>query len=237
MKILIIICFLFSLSSAHALESLPHHTFSSQAYQDSSTGRGWDEYYQNTLNSTRVDKTLLLAKQYFEIENKTSGLAVDLGTGTGRDALFLLKNGWDVFAIDAEPLAIEILLNRVDDEERNHLEVMVTPFSDMVLPDDIDLINAGYSLPFCEAKDFSACWQNIVDHLAVGGRFAGQFFGDRDEWVSHSSGTFHTQEQMLQLFEEHFAIEYLQIEEGLLPTAAGTIKHWHLYHVVGKKIK
>ena len=189
------------------------------------------------MNATNPHNTLLLAQQYFEIDEKPSGLAVDLGTGTGRDALFLLKKGWNVLAIDAESLSIEILLNRAQNEQLNHLEVKISPFSDMILPDNIDLINASFSLPFCSPEDFPECWQKIIDHLAIGGRFAGQLFGDKDEWASDPSRTFHTQEQMLHLFKENFVIEYLQVEDGLLPTAAGPMKHWHVYHVVAKKIK
>lgn len=203
-----------------------------------SAGGYWDDYYQNTLNATKPHKTLLLAQQYFLIDEKASGLAVDLGTGTGRDALFLLKKGWNVLAIDAEPLSIEILLNRALEEQiDHHLEVKISTFSDMVLPNNIDLINASLSLPFCSPEDFPECWQKIIDHLAIEGRFAGQLFGDKDEWASDPSRTFHTQEQMLQLFKENFVIEYLQVEEGLLPTAAGPMKRWHIYHVVAKKIK
>ncbi len=222
---------MFCLSSLAALEN------PSQQPIVNSTGGYWDEYYQNTLNATKPHNTLLLAQQYFEIDEKASGLAVDLGTGTGRDALFLLKKEWKVLAIDAEPMSIEILLNRAQNEQLNHLEVQNSPFSDMILPDNVDLINASFSLPFCSPEDFPECWQKIIDHLAIGGRFAGQLFGDKDEWASDPSRTFHTKEQMLHLFKENFTIEYLQIEEGLLPTAAGQMKHWHVYHVVAKKIK
>lgn len=193
----------------------------------------WDEYFQNTLNASKPEYTLFLAQQYFEKEGKAAGLAVDLGTGTGRDALFLLNHGWSVLAIDAEPLAIEILLSRAEGD----LEVMISPFSEMTLPENIDLINASLSLPFCSPEDFPACWQKIQDHLAIGGRFAGQLFGDKDDWAADPSRTFLTQEQMLQLFKDNFVLEYLQIEEGLLPTAAGPMKRWHIYHVVAKKIK
>lgn len=202
----------------------------------SQTKGQWDQYYQNTLNATEPYKTLILAQKYFEIEDQRASLAVDLGTGTGRDALFLLKKGWKVHAIDAEPLALEILLNRAS-EHLTHLEVNISPFATMVLPNNVALINASYSLPFCSPEEFPDCWQNIIDHLAIGGRFAGQFFGERDEWATNPSLTFHSQEKLLQLFEEHFTIEYLQIEEGLLPTAAGPMKHWHVYHIVARKIK
>ncbi len=134
-------------------------------------------------------------------------------------------------------MSIEILLNRAQNEQLNHLEVQNNPFSDIILPDNGYLINASFSLPFCSPEDFPECWQKNIDHLAIGGRFAGQLFGDKDEWASDPSRTFHTQQQMLHLFKENFVIEYLQVEEGLLPTAAGPMKHWHVYHVVAKKIK
>jgi tellurite methyltransferase len=203
---------------------------------ESPTEGYWDDYYQNTLNEQKPRYTLMLAQQYFDLENRSPTLAVDLGAGTGRDTLFLLRKGWQVEAIDAEPLSIEIISNRTESEYHPQLKTQINPFATMELPDNIDLINASFSLPFCPPDGFSDCWQNIVDHLAVGGRFAGQLFGDRDAWASTSPGTFHTHEQMLQLFKENFVIEYLQIEEGLLPTAVGPMKQWHVYHIVARKI-
>lgn len=225
----ILISFLFYLTSLGALE------FPSQQNNKNAAGR-WDEYYRNTLNLTKPHYTLSLAQKYFEIDQKI-GFAVDLGTGTGRDALFLLQKGWNVLAIDAEPLSIEILLNRTQKEQLDHLEVLVSPFSDMNLPDNIDLINASLSLPFCAPEDFPQCWQKIVDHLSIGGRFSGHFFGDQDEWKSNPSLTFHTEEQLFNLFKENFTIEYLQIEKGLVPTASGEMSYSHIYHIVAKKIK
>lgn len=197
----------------------------------------WEMLFQNTLNETEPLVTALIAQQSFEKEGKTSGLAVDLGTGAGRDALFLLKKGWDVLAIDREPLAIEILLNRSEEEHLSNLHTCMSSFSEMILPYNIDLINAGYSLPFCHPEHFSVCWQNIIDHLAVGGRFSGQLFGNRDEYITDPSRTFHTEDQMLDLFKENFEIEFLNVQEGIGPKANGQLKYWHVFHIVAKKIK
>lgn len=201
-----------------------------------SESKNWENYYKNTLNIHTPHKTLLLAQTYFEYENKIVGKAADLGAGTGRDTLFLLEQGWGVLALDAEQLSIDIILNRVVPAHRNNLEVCVAPFSEMVLPCEIDLINASYSLPFCHPQDFSVCWQTIVDQLAFGGRFSGHFFGENDEWANNSELTIHSYEQVLELFKDRFIIEYLQIEDGLLPCANGKLKHWHVYHVVANKI-
>lgn len=197
----------------------------------------WDEYYENTLNATKPSEALKFAEQSFERDENPGRIAVDLGTGTGRDALFLLDRGWNVLAIDAEALAIDVLLSRAPDEHRDRLDVNISSFSEMVLPQNVDLINASYSLPFCSPEEFPACWQNIVDHLAVGGRFSGQFFGDKDEWSSDPSLTFLCHEQMLQLFTDSFVVEYLEVQEGMSLTASGAMKYWHVFHVVAKKIK
>lgn len=201
------------------------------------TKKIWEEYFHNNLTKTDPHKTLLLAFTYFQMEDKTKGRAADLGTGTGRDALFLLKEGWNVLAIDSEQLAIDILLKRSDPSYQERLKAEVTSFSNMNLPDDLDLINAGYSLPFCCPQDFPACWNTIVNHLAIGGRFAGHFFGKEDEWANSPSLTILSQDAIKKLFIENFVIEYLQIEDGLIPSADGKIKHWHVYHIVAKKVK
>lgn len=196
----------------------------------------WESYYQDTLTIKEPRKTVLLADKYFQIEKKI-GCAVDLGAGTGRDTLFLLEQGWHVLAIDGEETSIDILLKRVDPSKHSDLEVMVATFSKMNLPNDIDLINASFSLPFCQPKEFSQCWEYIVDHLSVGGRFSGQFFGEKDAWATRSDLTIHSHEEILQLFEKQFDIEYFCIEEGLIPGANGKMKQTHVYHVVAKKIK
>lgn len=209
--------------------------FSFLIYSEES--KTWKNYYQNTLNISDPHKTLLLAQKYFKLENKIGGIAADLGAGTGRDTLFLLQQGWNVLALDAEQLSIDIILSRIDVLYLNNLEVMVMPFSEMTIPDELDLINASYSLPFCKPQDFTQCWRKIIDHLAIGGRFSGQFFGEKDEWATHPGLTIHSYENMIKLFEDQFVIEYLQIEDGLIPCADGKMKHWHVYHVVAKKIK
>jgi tellurite methyltransferase len=205
------------------------------ASTEQSDSSPWEGYYQNTIHITVPHKTLLLAHRYFELENQNTGRAVDLGAGTGRDSLFLLKSGWRVLALDAELRSIDIILNRIDPCYEPNLEVQVAPFSDMILPSDINLVNASYSLPFCNPQDFQQCWETIVDSLVDGGRFCGQFFGPEDEWADNPRLTFLSYEEVLTLFEGRFQIEYMQIEKGFLPCANGQMKRWHVFHVVAKK--
>ncbi len=193
----------------------------------------WDEYYNGTIGITEPRQTLKVCESLFE----TPGLAVDLGAGTGRDTLYLLRKGWRVIALDYELLALEIITNRAHNEGLCQFEVQLNTFKDMVLPENVDLINASFSLPFCDPQDFPECWKNIIDHLAIGGRFSGQFFGDQDEWVSNSPEmTFLTEEQIKNLFKDNFEIEYIEVQKGLIPTSQSPNKNWHLVHIVAKKV-
>ncbi len=197
----------------------------------------WSDYYDKTATARDPHPTLQKALFFLKNDNIANGLAVDLGCGTGRDTLFLLENGWNVFAIDAEEQAIAILLNRINENQSARLTVAVISFADMLLPEGVSLINASFSLPFCSPDHFQDCWQKIFENLVIGGMFCGHFFGDRDEWANKPFMTHHTYAQLMNLFSDRFEIKYFLQEEGALPTAVGVKNHWHIFHVVAKKVR
>lgn len=196
----------------------------------------WETYYQNTLHMKKPFWTASLALQYFEMEGKYTGRAADLGAGTGRDTLFLLENGWQVLATDAEQRAIDIISSRVDEKSLSSLDLQVASFTQMILPNELDFINASYSLPFCKPEEFPQAWEIIIAHLAKDGRFAGHFFGPEDDRADDPSLTILNKEKLLQLFNQNFQIEYFQEEIGVIPTANGSMAQRHIFHVVAKKI-
>ncbi len=194
----------------------------------------WLAYYQAVKNRPPRD-TLLAALARFENENFTLGsrLAVDVGCGEGRDTVELLRRGWRVLAIDGEPEAINRLLSRTD---INHqlLETRVIRFENIILPENVNLVNASFSLPFCPPEYFPRLWEVIVSSLCSGGRFAGQLFGERDSWAVYTSMTHHTRQQVEELLQA-FEIEILKEEDHPGKTALGQDKHWHLFHIVARK--
>ena len=74
------------------------------------------------------------------------------------------------------------------------------------------------------------------ESLVVGGIFAGQLLGNRDEWNNSSRNmTFHKKEEVERLFSSMEVIE-LSEEEKDEPTAIQpTAKHWHIFHIIAKK--
>jgi trans-aconitate methyltransferase len=159
------------------------------------------------------------------------GLAVDLGSGTGRDTAELVRRGWRVIAIDAEPEAMIRLAARTD-LDHSQVTTQIARFEDAKWP-DVDLVNSSFSLPFVPADDFGAVWGRIVDSLRPGGRFSGQLFGDHDTWASQGVTCF-TRSDVEALLSGLY-VERLDEEEEDSQDAGGTPKHWHLFHIVARK--
>jgi tellurite methyltransferase len=192
---------------------------------------GWEDYYRKTTG--RAPRQLLLnALTYFADDGDGPRQAIDLGCGDGTESALLLEHGWNVLAIDGEPVAIKHLMEKVPAENQIRLQTQVAKFKDIVLS-PADLIHASLSIPFCEPEYFPALWQKIVDAIKPGGRFAGQFFGVRDSWANEPDMTFHTEEQVREMFK-NFQIEsfHEQDEDG---NAVSGPKHWHVFTVIARK--
>jgi SAM-dependent methyltransferase len=67
----------------------------------------WDERYKKGEHSSLAPHPLLIRFA----ENAAPGSALDLACGAGRHALFLAERGWRVTAVDASPVAIQIMLD------------------------------------------------------------------------------------------------------------------------------
>ncbi|HEY9845340.1 MAG TPA: class I SAM-dependent methyltransferase [Candidatus Caenarcaniphilales bacterium] len=197
--------------------------------------RNWPDYYQ-AVTGGPPRETLREALKRFERHKPADSprFAVDLGCGEGRDTIELLKQGWRVLAIDSHPEGIKRLLKRPDlPPYAEGLETCLLRFEDAHWP-DADLVNASFSLPFCPPESFASLWDKIVRSLRPGGRFAGQLFGDQDDWATISTLTHHTRQQVKALLQP-FEIEVLDEVEQEGKTALNQPKHWHLFHIVARK--
>ena len=196
----------------------------------------WTRYYDAAGEQPR--ETLLFALERFDAEAgaEVGGLfAVDLGCGTGRDSIELLRRGWRVLAIDAEAEAIQRLLGRGDlgSGEAARLATQVARFEDARWP-EANLINSSYALPFCPPNQFGAVWDRIVASLRPGGRFSGQLFGDRDGWATQPDMSFQTRQDAEKLLRGLEVEHFDEVEEDG-ETAVGDPKHWHLFQIVARK--
>ncbi|EDX84430.1 Methyltransferase domain family [Synechococcus sp. PCC 7335] len=203
----------------------------------------WNDYYQ-AVAARPPRETLVMALDAFAAElsppiadkprsDEPIGFAVDLGCGNGRDTVELLQRNWSVLGIDGEPEAIGQLRQR-QDADLTLLTTQIQRFETLDLPNNVDLINASFCLPFCPPDYFPTLWEKIVTALRPGGRFCGHLFGDRDDWRTYPNRSHHTRSQVEQLLLP-FDIELLDEEEHPGKTALAEEKYWHLFNIVARR--
>jgi tellurite methyltransferase len=193
----------------------------------------WADYYRATVRRTPRD-FLVRALTHIESHGKSrrARAAVEIGFGAGNETLELLRRGWQVVAIDQEAAASEFLSKRVPSRYRESLTLLTSPMEGLSLP-RADLVIAGYSLPFCAPDAFARVWNTIRRSLAPGGHFAGQLFGDRDEWHRNRSMTFQSNREARSL-TKGYRVEFFQETEEDGPMVDGE-KHWHVFDLILEK--
>ncbi len=193
----------------------------------------WAGYYRWTRG--RPPRELLVrALDHVNWEKKSARgrTAIDLGCGAGNDTLELLRRGWRVLAIDQQAVALKILARRVPSRQRRLLTLQASSMENLALP-PADLVYASFSIPFCAPEKFGALWAEIHRALVPGGHFAGQLFGNRDEWFGKRSLSFHSLRQVRAL-AGGYRVELLRETEEEGRSFEGP-KHWHYFELVLEK--
>lgn len=179
-------------------------------------------------------KTLLAALNAFAPRTEPR-LAVDLGCGTGRDTVELLRCGWRVLAVDAEAEAIAALARRPEAAAAgNFLETRAARFESIALP-ACDLVNSSFALPLCPPGAFPALWRRIRSALRPSGRFACQLFGPHDSWAARKPPITIRDRAAVGALLRGLDIELFEEEETDGVTPRGETKHWHIFHIVARQ--
>jgi tellurite methyltransferase len=194
-----------------------------------SQASGWAAYYQQ-LRDRPPRRTLLAALDAFG-ETPADALAIDLGCGDGRDIIEILRRGWSVVAVDAEPEALRQLAAR---ELPGTITPIVARLEEVPLPLGVQLVNSSFAMPLCEPERFHELWTRIREELPAGGRFSGQWYGPRDSWMDRPGITFVERNQAMALLDG-LDIEMFEEEEADSVTPRGNPKHWHIFHIVARK--
>ena len=117
-----------------------------------------NKYYENTENALPNS----IVKQFIEMNIKPQK-AIDLGCGTGRDTIYLIKNGWEVLSIDREDTR-KFILNKLDDEGIKKFRFEIQNFENIKLEKN-NLLVANFSIPFCDKDGFDEFWIKITDSI------------------------------------------------------------------------
>lgn len=184
----------------------------------------WKTYSERTAQGAARPRLI----QLFKNHTIAPGIALDVGCGPGRDAKFLLQQGWQVDGLDGNESALNIAVENCI--RSAGFKPLQASFEDISFrPKSYDLITASYSLPFCHPKHFSGFWKNLVESLKSGSYLSCDFFGPNDEWNTpqRTNMTFLSRAQVEKMIPG-FEILNLDEKEEEAPTALGPLKHWHI---------
>ena len=192
-------------------------------------GATWDRGAATSSRASLEPRpTLLEAAERFA----EPGLAVDLGAGTGRDTLELLRRGWRVLAIDGRAgggrTAPGARRGRRAARDARGARSSRPPGRRATL------LNASFSLPFCPPALFPALWGRIVGSI-VPRRTLRRPVLRRATTTGRGPGSIVQTRAEVEALLEPFEVELLDEFDGEGPTAIGKTKHWHVFHVVARK--
>ena len=127
------------------------------------------KYYENTKNALPHPMVKKIVNMNIKTEN-----AIDLGCGTGSDTVYLIKNGWNVLAIDKEDTE-QFISSKLNDEEIKRFRFDSQNFETIQL-ERTKLLVANFSIPFCKKDCFNQFWNKIVDSILKERIFCRKFF-------------------------------------------------------------
>ncbi len=128
------------------------------------------KFYENTKGVMPHDNI----KKFIEMKTK-NGNSIDLGCGAGRDTIFLIKNNWNVTAIDKEDTQ-NIIEANLNEEELKKIKFICQNFENIQLEKN-DLIVSNFSIPYCSKNYFNDFWDKIVNSINNGRILCWKFFG------------------------------------------------------------
>jgi SAM-dependent methyltransferase len=191
----------------------------------------WSDFYEATADRG-LNERFLRAIELTAGNEGAGKVAIDLGSGAGVESKAFLDRGWSVFAIDAEPAAIERLLAEVGGEQRRRLTAVVGAFDEVELP-QADLVFAQYSLPFAAADRLDDSVRAALAAVKPGGWFYGQLFGPNDDWAN--KGT--TPIDRAAIIEHFAGFDPVSIEEedAVRDTVNLGMKRWHVFTIEAQR--
>jgi 2-polyprenyl-3-methyl-5-hydroxy-6-metoxy-1,4-benzoquinol methylase len=125
----------------------------------------WEHHYEDTAAAAGRPSAQLVA----EVAGVTPGTVLDAGCGTGADAVWLARHGWDVTAVDVSPTAVQHARTFAAQHEPDVAGRIAWLVADLTVwqpPKQYDLVLSQYLHPDMPFGDFAA---RLAQAVAPGG--------------------------------------------------------------------
>lgn len=161
-----------------------------------------------------------------------SGIALDLGCGSGAEAELLARSGFMVDAIDKDPISVKYAKERCEGMKVDIIEGDFREFN--LRPDYYSVVVSINALPFIPKADATALLEDIKKSLKTGGAALIYVYGPEHEWAGREDMSFWTKDEFGKLWE---GFETLELKEyiGMWPLRSGTEIHQHRIRLVARK--
>lgn len=154
------------------------------------------------------------------------GTMLDLGCGSGQDSLFASENGFEVTAVDKNPIEIS--------DKVHFFEGKIEDFT--IEDGKYDLIYSDNALPFLTKENAIKVLQDASEKIKKDGILYFSLFGEHDAWVKDENMNFWNREEVVRFVESLGLTLYRKVEEeGYAPKMNKEIKYWHIFRFILKK--
>lgn len=123
-----------------------------------------EDYYQQKYGLTRTHSEVIAA-----VDRLSTGTALDLGCGGGRNALYLNLKGFDVTAWDKNALSVAELNKIIDGERLNHIRASVQDLNTHRFSGAYDFILSTVVMMFLQRQAIPTLIQDMQNSTVRGG--------------------------------------------------------------------
>lgn len=131
-----------------------------------------NQFYEK---SKKFNKPSGLLHGFFNMQldkELTEKIAIELGSGVGNDAKFLIDNGFSVTCIDKEEKSKEAIMNKIG--MNDNFKFVLQDFENIKLQ-KASLIYSCFSLHFCNPNKFDVLMNEITKNIILNGFFVREF--------------------------------------------------------------
>lgn len=196
----------------------------------------WRSYIDGTVGKSFYYLYGDVKHKYFHTLNKCKYRALDLGIGSGNEAIDLVSERWEVLGIDSSSRANEIISERVRDLP-GRFEFQLGDFSTVRLNGYYQLVMSFFALPFGNKKELPALLNNVSQHMQSGAVFVGNFFGETHDFVKKGQAFSVTKEELLNYFAAiQFKVVFFLNRIYDQRDFEGDKVHWDIFDVIAVKL-
>lgn len=133
----------------------------------------WEEYYQLHGNDADIAKHSTFSTFCLNKYLKEDHRVVEIGSGNGRDAIFLAHHCDHVVAVDQSTHAIDIEKKKMSDEVSDRLLPIADDFTlmNLKIAGDVDVVYSRFTLHAITSDDEKRLLPRVYESLNDGGLF------------------------------------------------------------------